>query len=661
MGNSSSRKEHIYSLEIPGTSTQGSSGIFVSPRARPYLAGWLPTRASTLYQSFKASVESFPDRPFLGTRKDSQYTWRTYQEVEDMASKFGYGLASLGLSERDSEGLAFVGIYAKNREEWVITDLGCISQNLATVPLYDVHKAENIKFIVDQTQMKCMAFSHDKLSTIVDMRRQGGLQSLTTLIQYEDLTEEDRAKTSDTDLRIFSFKEILSLASSGTESPPEAESVFTICYTSGTTGNPKGAVITHSNLISTMAGIRDSGFVFSEKDSHLSYLPLAHMLERAIVHYMVQVGGSVGFYAGDVTKIQEDLAILKPTIFISVPRLYNKFYEYLIHQFSQEKGLRKALLDKALSSKMSNYHQYGVLESRVWDRLIFNRVKNSLGGRVRFMLTGSAPIPPEVLRFLKVVFSCPIVEGYGQTETCAASLATYPEDPECGHIGGPITTVEVKLVDVPEMKYSTSDLDETGKPQPMGELCMRGPTVFKGYYKDSEATQENIDEEGWVHSGDIAVRLSHNGAFMIIDRKKNFFKLAQGEYVAAEKVETVYLESPYVSQIFVHGDPHQFYLVAVVVPNEDHIRSHWCSQNEVPQNTPLEELCKNLKLKQDILTDMQTKAKQAKLFGYEQVKKIYLESKPWTPQDLLTPTQKLMRQKARSEYLEVLSEMYSSQ
>jgi len=166
------------------------------------------------------------------------------------------------------------------------------------------------------------------------------------------------------------------------------------------------------------------------------------------------------------------------------------------------------------------------LTNTLWDKLVFGKIKSIFGGRVRLMITGSAPLAGDVLKFLRIVFACPIVEGYGQTETCGGSFLTMPDDSGYGYVGGPVPTLETKLVDVPDMNYLSTDTDEEGRRAPRGELCMRGPTVFRGYYKAPDLTAEAIDNEGWLHSGDIAVRHAHNGAFKLIDRKKNFFKLA---------------------------------------------------------------------------------------------------------------------------------------
>ena len=664
MGGSQSKQTFTYTVPVPGSETPGSSQIYVNPDAKPYLAGSLASGAKNLFENFKSSVQRHGSRPFLGTRVQKQdgslgdYSWKTYGEVDEIARKLGNGLVSLGLNERDEDNNAFVGIYSKNREEWIYMDLACIGQSITSVPLYDVQQADTISFIVQQTNMRCIALQGNKLSNLFDIKKEDNLGQVKVLIQFEEVDEENRRKAEELGLALYSLQEVIERGETGDYNPPEPNSIFTLCYTSGTTGRSKGAVITHENMIATIVGVQSMGFDFNKEDSHISYLPLAHMMERIVFHTLVDAGSQIGFFGGDVMKLKEDLAILKPTLFVSVPRLFNRFYDAITQQFNSQGGIKKMLINRGLSSKLSHFNSDGRLTSTIWDSLVFKKVTSVLGGRVRIMLTGSAPISADVLNFLKVTFSCPIVEGYGQTETCAASLLTNINDSECGHLGGPIPTLELKLADVPDMNYLSTDTDEQGNHQPRGEICFRGPPAFKSYYKAPDQTQETIDEEGWVHSGDVGVRLHHNGAFKIIDRKKNFFKLAQGEYVAAEKVEMVYNTSPYIMQIFVYGDSLQSYLVAIIVPDEQFVKKSWAPQNEMADSS-MEEICNNQKFKEDVFADMQAKAKEGKLFGFEQVRKIHLEPAPWTPEDMLTPTQKLMRHKAKQKYEEVIQAMYA--
>eukprot|EP01018_Ginkgo_biloba_P036627 Gb_32723 [translate_table: standard] len=292
--------------------------------------------------------------------------------------------------------------------------------------------------------------------------------------------------------------------------PPMPEEVATICYTSGTTGTPKGAVITHGNLIASVAGSSLSIKLYPS-DVYLSYLPLAHIYERAITIGMVYNGVAIGFYQGDNMKLMDDMAVLRPTIFASVPRLYNRIYSGILNAVNMSGTLRKRLFNAAFNSKKQAIMN-GKVPSPIWDRLVFNKIRAKLGGRVRLMVSGASPISPEVMDFLRVCFGGRVSEGYGMTETSCIVCICDEGDNLSGHVGSPNPACEVKLVDVPEMNYTSDD-----KPHPRGEICVRGPIVFKGYYKDDLQTQEILDEDGWLHTGDIGLWLP-GGRLKIIDR-----------------------------------------------------------------------------------------------------------------------------------------------
>ena len=273
---------------------------------------------------------------------------------------------------------------------------------------------------------------------------------------------------------------------------------------------------------------------WDEEDCYISYLPAAHSFEQAVFGMAMTYGMKCGFFAGNVQQITKDVQLLQPTMFPSVPRLYNKINGLIQDQFKAATGVKSWLINKAVSTKQY-YHKNGSgLNHKLYDALVFNKVKNILGGKVRCMITGSAPINPDVLDFLKIAFCCDIVEGYGMTETSAGSMITFPGDPTSGHVGGPLQNVKVRLRDIPEMGYlHTSD-------PPKGEVCMWGPSITKGYFCNPEKTAETLTKDGWLFSGDVGMVLP-NGAIKIVDRAKNIFKLSQGEYIAPEKLENVYI------------------------------------------------------------------------------------------------------------------------
>ena len=279
------------------------------------------------------------------------------------------------------------------------------------------------------------------------------------------------------------------------------ESIAAFSYTSGTTGEPKGAMISQLNFVTTIIAAADK-IEINETDSYLSYLPMAHVLERNLFYTISWYQGSIGLYGGDVLKLKEDLAILKPTLFASVPRLFNKMYDAISKAFSEKGSCLKGLINKGLNTKLKNLHAHGKTTHWFYDKLVFKKTKDILGGRVKIMITGSAPISVDVIDFLKVAFCAPIIEGYGQTEANAFEFATIKQDGISGNVGGPFMSNEFKLVDVAEMNYTNRDKDDQGRPSPRGEIWVRGPNIIPGYYKNDEKNKETF-VDGWLMSGDI--------------------------------------------------------------------------------------------------------------------------------------------------------------
>jgi long-chain acyl-CoA synthetase len=417
------------------------------------------------------------------------------------------------------------------------------------------------------------------------------------------------------------------------------------------------------------------GLGSEEGDVHVSYLPLAHIYERTIVYTCLHNGAGVrgarraactshgmsllltptlrqiGFYRGDVLGLLDDMAALQPTLFVSVPRLLNRIYDKVLAGVNQGSVVQRTLFHMAYAHK-KRAMQEGRPVSPFWDKLVFSKLRLKLGGRVRVMSTGSAPISGEVLEFLRVCFGGIVFEGYGMTESACVISKTDPEDFSTGHVGPPVGCCEIKLVDVPEMQYLTSD-----RPTPRGEICVRGPSVFQGYYKEPQQTAEVLDADGWLHTGDIGTWLP-GGRLKIIDRKKNIFKLAQGEYVAPEKIENVYVRAPLVAACFIHGDSLSPYLVSIVVPDEEVLQS-WARAQHHPSAGNTRALCADPKVVATVMAQMKDVAAKAGLRSFEQAKALYLHPEVWTVESgLITPSFKLKRPQARAYFKEQIDTMY---
>ena len=326
-------------------------------------------------------------------------------------------------------------------------------------------------------------------------------------------------------------------------------------------------------------------------------------------------------------------------------------------------GGKKKLFDKAVATKTANLIATGRLHHGFYDRLIFNKIKRGLGfGHLRVLVSGSAPLSKTVMNFYRIMLGIPVLEGYGQTENAACATISDPEDMmTAGHVGAPSPSTEIVLVDVPEMGYLHTDTDHKGQPcRGRGEIWVRGPTVFKGYYKSEEKTRETIDEEGWLHSGDIGLWTTQ-GQLQIIDRKKNIFKLSQGEYVAPEKIENVIIQSLLIGQAFVYGDSLQSALVAIIVPDEEPLRNILASKDPSLAKDTFQALCKSEVVRSMIMDEIRKVSKKAGLHGFEIPKAIFLDSDAFTVENsLLTPTFKLKRQQARDKYEQQIEAMYAS-
>ena len=460
------------------------------------------------------------------------YQWKSYGEVYKTSVSIASYLLQHNLCPQitNEDGtFRFISIYAKNREEWIETDLGCALSSITVVTLYDTLGKDSIEYILNQTKMKTLFLSAEKIKNILDLKSQGKIKDLTHMIYFDEASSEVLEKAKQIGIELIEYRKVVEMGSSITVDfeNPTGDTVYTISYTSGTTGMPKGVMIMHKNFMSNCGGLIafDGRFRFYDTDVYISYLPLAHAFERMLMLCCVVFRVQYGIYAGDVFKLNDDLAALKPTIMVSVPRLFTRFYDIMQSKVKELTGAKRRLCEWGIQKKLYNLEHYSKFTHPVYDALIFHKFKNILGGRMRQLFTGSAPISKDILNFLKIAFCCPIIEGYGQTECAAPATLTWMMDPHSGHVGAPIPSCDVKLVDVPDMNYTSEDRDDYGNLIPRGEICFKGPNCFKGYYDNPVATKETIDQDGWVHTGDIGMILP-DGTVRIIDRKKNIFKLS---------------------------------------------------------------------------------------------------------------------------------------
>ena len=565
---------------------ENETGILRNPNyAKKDLLETMHLDCETVWDSFEINLKKNRHKfNFLGYRKkvkrdeyEKKFTWITYEEANELILNFSRGLNVLNLCpeinfENESP-FRFLGIYSRNKKEWLLSYLGAMRDSITIVTIYDTLGDRAVEFILEQSQVTTILIEIKALKKIYELAQKNKTFQVKNLIVLEREDDEETVKNLEVlGFNIFSWEEIVEKGKQEgqnlTLKKPGPDDITIINYTSGTTGLPKGVKVSHRNVVVNTDVIEVIGLYPTPNDVYLSYLPYAHIMETLIITVVLNHGVQVGIYNGNAANLVEDFELLRPTAICAVPRIFQRIFDGIQAKLKQRSYLVRKIFNQAINMKIKDYNETGILKNVLFDNLILKEVRKSFGGRLRFMLVGSAPCDSYLLNFLRCALSCEIVEGYGQTEDMAGVLLTRTFDPVTQHLGGPGFSCEVKLRDVPELGYTSKSVDkESGKDRPSGELCVRGPIICKGYFRDKEKTKEAIDEDGWLHSGDIvSIIPEHGNALRIVDRVKNIFKLQQGEYISPEKIENIFSGCKYIEQIFIYGDSLQSYLIAVIYP-----------------------------------------------------------------------------------------------
>uniref|UniRef100_A0A4W3H2X0 Long-chain-fatty-acid--CoA ligase n=1 Tax=Callorhinchus milii TaxID=7868 RepID=A0A4W3H2X0_CALMI len=565
----------------------------------------------TMYEVYQRGLRITGECLFV--HKSSIYS----PQVSDRAEYLGSGLLQKGCGSSPEQ---FIGVFAQNRPEWIIAELACYTYSMVIVPLYDTLGPEAIRYIINTAEISTVICDNEEKAKIllknVEKKETPGMKIIILMDPLEaELVEMGR----NCGVEIVALQEV-EVRRQCSCNPPRPEDLSIVCFTSGTTGNPKGAMLTHGNVVADFSAflkvteVNINAHMILQDDVLISFLPLAHMFERVIQSVVVCHGGRIGFFQGDIKLLSDDMKALRPTIFPVVPRLLNRMYDKIFSQAGTP--VKRWLLKFAAKRKEIEVRNGIIRNNSLWDKFFFNKIQNSLGGEVRMIITGAAPASPAVLGFLRAALGCQVYEGYGQTECTAGCTFTTPGDWTSGHVGAPLPCNFIKLIDVRDMKYFSAKGE--------GEICVKGPNVFKGYLKDPKKTTEALDEDEWLHTGDIGKWLP-NGTLKIIDRKKHIFKLAQGEYVAPEKIENIYIRSEPVAQVYVHGDSLQ-----------------------VNQSIPL-------------WLNKFASIGQQKEINRNAVKDIYIHCEMFSIQNgLLTPTLKAKRPELRNYFRKQIEELYTN-
>ncbi|KAH6830110.1 AMP-dependent synthetase and ligase family protein [Perilla frutescens var. hirtella] len=618
----------------------------------------LPQGLDSCWDSFCQSVEKYSNNQMLGERemvdgKAGQYVWLTYKEVYDLVLLVGASIRSCGVAQGDK-----CGIYGANCSRWVISMQACNAYGLHCVPLYDSLGAGAVEYIICHAEISIAFVEETKISELLKTFPSSE-KYLKTIVSFGEVNQDQRDLAGNFGAQIYSWSEFLLLGKSKKYEIPEKKKtdICTIMYTSGTTGDPKGVMISNESILSIISGVNhhleSMNEEFSEADVFLSYLPLAHIFDRVIEELFISKGAAIGFWHKDIKQLLNDIKELKPTVLCAVPRVLDRIYAGLLEKISSAGVIRQALFNAAYSYKLHNMSKgYKHVEAAPkLDKLVFKKIREGLGGNLRLILSGAAPLSSNVETYLRVVTCAHVLQGYGLTETCAGSFVARPDEVTMiGTVGPPLPIVDVCLESVPDMGYDA--LSRT----PRGEICIRGECLFSGYYKREDLTKEVMIDE-WFHTGDIGEWQS-DGSMKIIDRKKNIFKLSQGEYVAVENLESIYSLASSIDAIWIYGSSYESFLVAVINPNVESLE-RWAQVNRVSGD--FNTICEDTRARDYILGELTKIGKDKKLKGFELIKSVYLDPVPFDMErDLLTPTYKKKRNQFFKYYQNSIEDMYKS-
>ena len=597
----------------------------------------IENRASSVPRMFFDRVAATPNAEAFRYPDNDGWTSVTWQQTGDRVELIAAGLVSLGINPEDRVALA-----SGTRYEWVVVDFGILSAGAATTTVYPSTNGEDVAFIVansgsrivvaeNQTQVDKLVEHRAELPAVEKVVIIDGKGDGDWVITLEELEQQGKQLLADTPNAVTERVDAI-----------RPEQLATLIYTSGTTGKPKGVRLTHEAWTYTAAAL-DSLGVLTDKDLNYLWLPLAHSFGKVMLALPLVIGFPT-VIDGRVDKIVENLAIIKPTIMGAVPRIFEKVHGRITEMIAEEGGIKKQLFDWAIgvglevSRAKQAGHRVGpllALQHKIADRLVFSTIRQRFGGRLRFFISGSAALDRDVAQWFDAV-GVVVLEGYGLTETSAASSLNRPHAYRFGTVGWTFPNTEVKIADD-------------------GEVLLKGPGVMSGYHDLPEATAEAIDADGWFHTGDIG-ELDAEGFLRITDRKKDMFKTSQGKYVAPSAIAATFKGlCPFASEIIVYGESKP-YCVALVSLDGEAIQE-WANRNGM-EGKSFSEIARDEKTKEMIGGYVDTLNKH--LNRWEQVKRFTIIDRELTVEaGDLTPSLKLKRKAVVENFHDNLDKLYA--
>ena len=601
------------------------------------------------------SVKKFGKREYLGCRKivngnqrEPHFTFRTYDECFEISKAFGAGLTKRGVKNE-----TMVCIFSENRPEWILTIDASYLYGFTLVALYDTFTTDALEFSVENCGAQYITVSRKNLARLMTVSDKI-LQQFKHIILYDEFTDAEQGykeRLNNLGVEISGFNQVAEEGRQMGDVPfatIQPEQLCYVCYSSGTTGFPKGVMISHRCFITNLLGISREGSeaVFAR---HLCYLPLCHVFERMCTSCTLLYGGKVGTFSGDVKLLTEDLGALKPTVMIVVPRVLHRINDAITAQLNRAGLVKKAIFNAA-------WHVKKFLLQKEWstalvDKLVFNKVKGLMGGSITMICNGGAALPADLHERMMVLLGWPIRTGYGLSEGGSGNTLNPARITHIkyGTNGYPLANVELRIVPVPD--FST----DPG----VGEIQMGGSGLCSGYLNDKKATDELFTDEThtWIHTGDIG-KWDEDNSLLVVDRMRSIFKLSQGEYVAGDLLGSIFETASLIEHIFVYGDSTRPYLVGIVIPSMAGVAA-FLNKPRITQEE-FEAACATEELKTAIMEQIAEKAKEEKLLGYQRVVSIDVVVDTWTVENnCISPTQKPRRKVLSERYKDRIDALYA--
>jgi len=587
----------------------------------------------TICQLFSNTIQSYPRENLMLYKKEGRYVLISTEEFGNKVKHFSLGLKELGLNPENK-----LTILSETRPEWVMTDIASLCAGGISVPIYPSLPPEQIKYIVEDSDAKIVVYSDSEQGDKVAEIR-ADLSNVTHYVTFESEAPEG----------VLTFDQVLEKGKKIFEESPDLfdkaaslakpDTLASILYTSGTTGVPKGVMLTHNNFTSNVKGVTDV-IEFSDKDTVLSWLPLSHSFERIATYTYLYKGCSIA-YAENMLTVGQNLLEVCPTVVVGVPRLFEKVYAAVMDNVLASPPLKRKIFFWATkvgrefgqrTLRGESIPKFLEFKRTIAHKLVFSKIIAKTGGRIRFFVSGAAPLSKDIAE-LFYAMGLIVLEGYGLTETSPIISVNRLEKIKFGSVGPPIPDVEVKIAED-------------------GEILARGPNIMKGYYKMEEETKEAI-KDGWFYTGDIG-HLDEDGFVVITDRKKDIIVTAGGKNVAPQPIENVLKTNTYVNDVLVIGDRRKF-MSALVVPNFEKLEEY-AKFNNIPYKDK-KDLIKN----EDIVKFLEAEIDRAtpNLASYEKVKKIALLDRELTIADgEITPTFKIKRNVVEKKYKDLIDALY---